>query len=191
MDKLSQSDPTQWFPMPAVLISSRARDGIPNIMGIGYVGFCCWDPPMLTLGVNLARYTRQILHDTGEVVVNVPYVDQVSTMDYCGFVSGKNNNKFASAGLTPLPASKVAAPLVGECPVNLECQVRQAIVLGSHELFVVEVVATHVDGCLVNGVATLSPVILQSRYYVAANQRLSPFGISAGNPPDHSGGIHS
>lgn len=184
MTKHLQDDPTQWFPMPAVLISTRAENGAFNVMGIGYVGFCCWDPPMVTLGVNRARHTRTILHETREVVVNLPEPQHIVAMDYCGFVSGVSHDKFSTSGLIAVPGHRVAAPLISQCPVNLECVVRQIVPLGSHELFIAEVVATHVDGCLIDQSTPLTTVILQSRYYVSASERVSPFGISQGNPPE-------
>nr|VFJ46106.1 MAG: NADH-FMN oxidoreductase RutF, flavin reductase (DIM6/NTAB) family [Candidatus Kentron sp. DK] len=183
MPKTIQTDPTQWFPMPAMLVTCASPEGKPNVMSIGYVGFCCWDPPIISLGINESRYTRAILAQTRELVVNVPEAGSIVAMDYCGFVSGATVDKFAASGLTPVPATKVRAPLIAECPVNLECRVNTAMELGSHHLFIAEVLVTHVDSDVVDNSA-LTPVILMSRFYTGAARGLHPFGVSGGRPPE-------
>lgn len=184
MGKLSQKDPTQWFPMPAVLVTSQPKEGPANIMGLGYIGFSCWDPPTLYLGMNTARYSSEVIKTTEEFVVNVPEPHYVLNMDYCGFVSGVNNDKMAAAGFTPLKASIVSAPLIKECPLNIECKLKKIIPLGSHEMFIGEVVATHMDEEYVNGGKQFVPILLLSRKYVALSEFICNFGESGGNPPD-------
>nr|VFK29660.1 MAG: NADH-FMN oxidoreductase RutF, flavin reductase (DIM6/NTAB) family [Candidatus Kentron sp. MB]VFK74860.1 MAG: NADH-FMN oxidoreductase RutF, flavin reductase (DIM6/NTAB) family [Candidatus Kentron sp. MB] len=184
MTKIIQADPTQWFPMPAMLVTCASPEGKPNVMSIGYVGFCCWDPPIISLGINESRYTRAILAQTGELVVNVPDADSIVAMDYCGFVSGVTVDKFAASGLTPVPATKVQAPLIAECPVNLECRVNTIIELGSHHLIIAKVLVTHVGSDVIDDSTKLMPVILMSRFYTGGLRRLHPFGVSGGRPPE-------
>jgi flavin reductase (DIM6/NTAB) family NADH-FMN oxidoreductase RutF len=153
-------------------------------MGIGYVGFTCWQPPTLCLGVNSARFTGAVIRETKQFVVAVPGPEHVLNMDYCGFISGVDCDKFAAAHLTPIPALKVAAPLIAECPVNLECELQQVVPLGSHDLFIAHVVHTHVDEHFVEESSALRPILLLSRRYVVPSEFLCDFGASAGNPPE-------
>jgi flavin reductase (DIM6/NTAB) family NADH-FMN oxidoreductase RutF len=187
MGKVLQKDPTQWFPMPAVLVTCAGKDR-PNVMGLGYIGFASWQPPVLGLGINSARYSRDLIREAGEFVVNVPEAPDVLRMDYCGFISGVSADKFAAAGLTPVPAAKVKAPLIQECPINIECVLSQVVPVGSHELFLGEVVAVHVDDECVAGRKTLVPLLLLSRKYMALSEYVCEFGASAGAPPDARAG---
>lgn len=176
-------DPTQWFPMPAALVTTTSAAGEPNVMGIGYVGFMCWQPPVLCLGVNTARHSGAVIRDTREFVVALPEHGDVLAMDFCGFVSGTQCDKFRLAGFTTRPGERVRAPLINECAVNLECELLDVVPLGSHDLFIGRVVATHLADDYAHGRRGLAPVILVSRRYMAASQFLHDFGASAGNPP--------
>jgi flavin reductase (DIM6/NTAB) family NADH-FMN oxidoreductase RutF len=182
-----RDDPTQWFPMPAVLITCKPPGEKANLMGIGYVGFTCWQPPTVCLGINTARFSGEIIRETKEFVIALPGPAHVLNMDYCGFISGVDCDKFQAAGFTPVPADLIKAPLVRECPVNLECRLQQVIAVGSHDLFLGRVLKTHVDEQYVNGETPLRPIILLSRKYVAATEFICDFGASAGNPPELSG----
>ncbi len=181
-----QKDPTQWFPMPAVLVTCRPKSGPPNVMGLGYIGFCSWDPPVLSIGLNTARYSRDVILETGEFVVALPGPGQVAAMDYCGFVSGSDTDKFALSGLTPVDGVEVAAPLIAQCPVNLECKLLQVVPLGSHEAFLAKVVAVHVDEACAASEQELVPVLLLTRRYLALREVVADFGLSGGSPPERA-----
>jgi flavin reductase (DIM6/NTAB) family NADH-FMN oxidoreductase RutF len=183
MSEHDKTDPTQFFPMPAALVTSQPREGRPNVMGIGYVGFACFRPPVVCLGINTARYSGRVIKETGECVIALPRREHVLNLDYCGFVSGEHVDKFGAVQLTPKAATRVKAPLVAECPVNLECRLLQTIPLGSHDLCVAEVLVAHVDEVFREGIERLAPIILLSRQYVACSELLCDFGESAGNPP--------
>lgn len=176
-------DPTQWFPMPAALVTCQPLEGRPNVMGIGYVGFCCWQPPTVCLGINTARYSGEVIRAVKEFVVALPDPEHVMNMDYCGFISGIDRDKFAAAGFTTRPANRISAPLINECPVNLECELTGVTPIGSHDLYLGRVIETHVDARYTGGQQTLSPIILVSRRYVAASDFVCDFGASEGNPP--------
>lgn len=186
MAKLLLKDPTPFFPMPAVLITCRPPAGPPNVMSLGYVGFCSWEPPVLSIGLNTARYSRRVILETREFVVALPGPEQLEALDYCGFVSGADTDKFARAGLTPVDGALVAAPLIAECPVNLECKLLQVLPLGSHEAFLARVVAAHVDeDCLADDLR-FRPLLLLSRRYRALGEALADFGLSGGAPPERA-----
>jgi flavin reductase (DIM6/NTAB) family NADH-FMN oxidoreductase RutF len=106
---------------------------------------------MLSISVRPERYSHEIIRTTREFVVNVPSARQARAVDWCGMVSGRDEDKFSGAGLTPAPALKVCPPIVRECPLNIECRVQQYLELGSHTMFVAEVVAVQVSADLVDG----------------------------------------
>ncbi|WP_206810737.1 flavin reductase family protein [Paradesulfitobacterium ferrireducens] len=131
------------FPVPTVLVTSQIEGGEPNMVTIAWTGIMCSEPPVVYIGVNPIRYSHSLIKESGEYVINIPTVTQVKEVDFCGVVSGKKVNKFKETGLTPVPASQVKAPLIAECPVNIECRVRQTLSLGSHDVFIADVVAIH------------------------------------------------
>ncbi len=133
------------LPVPAVLVTSRDAAGKANVIAVSWIGVACSDPPMLSLGIRPSRHSHDIIESTGELVVNVPRADRVAVVDRVGSVSGRRVDKLAEFGLATEPAAVVKPPLLADCPLCLECKVRHVLRLGAHDLFVVEVVATHVD----------------------------------------------
>jgi flavin reductase (DIM6/NTAB) family NADH-FMN oxidoreductase RutF len=105
---------------------------------------------MVGIGIRAERYSYGLLKDTGEFCVNIPHEGLVRQVDVCGVVTGKNVDKFALTGLTQEKASKVKPPLIKECPINLECRVVHALELGSHTLFIGEILIVHHDEAILN-----------------------------------------
>lgn len=137
------------YPIPAVMVSCTSRSGRPNIITLAWTGVACGTPPMVSIAVNLSRYSHEIIKETGAFCVNVPGEDLLRATDYCGNVSGRDVDKFAALGLTAVAGEEVACHYIAECPISMECAVRHQVVLGSHELFVGEVVAVHaIEGVL-------------------------------------------
>lgn len=136
---------TSLYPIPAIMASCGDINGVRNIITLAWAGTVCSEPPMVAIGVRPSRFSHGLIKQTGEFVINLPTVKEVYALDLCGVISGRDGDKFAAAKLTPEPASKVRAPLIKECPVNIECVVRHSYVAGSHEVFIGEVVAVHVD----------------------------------------------
>ncbi len=132
-------------PVPVVLLSCCDAHGVPNVMAVSWVSVACQTPAMVSVAIRTDRASYAPIQETGEFVLNIPPATLVRATDLCGTVSGAYEDKFARARLTPISGSKVRPPLIKECPVNLECVVRQAIPLGTHELFLAEVVAVHAD----------------------------------------------
>jgi len=134
------------YPVPVVLVTCLDKAGQPNVMTISWVGTVASTPPCLAIGVRPYRYSHAAIEEQGEFVVNVPNQELLSAVDYCGRMSRhRTSDKFAEAGLTPAPASQVTSPLIAECPVNIECRVIHSLELGSHTLFVGQVLAVHMD----------------------------------------------
>lgn len=139
-------------PVPVVLVScGHAPLWRPNIITIAWVGSICSDPPMLSISVRPERHSFEIIKATGEFVVNIPTRQLAKTTDWCGMVSGRTVDKFAVAGLTPGDSSKVQCPIIQECALNIECQVRHIMPLGSHTMFAAEVVGVQVSAQFIDG----------------------------------------
>jgi flavin reductase (DIM6/NTAB) family NADH-FMN oxidoreductase RutF len=171
-------------PVPVVLVSCGGiREWKPNLITIAWIGSVCSDPPMLSISVRPERYSHDIIKSTGEFVVNVPSADQAKSTDWCGVVSGRDTDKFSATGLTPAPAVKVGCPIVAECPLNIECRVRKTLPLGSHTLFLAQVVSVQVSAGLVDHRGRLNLqqaglIAFAHGHYYALGRHLGHFGFS-------------
>ncbi|MBQ9436379.1 MAG: flavin reductase family protein [Bacteroidales bacterium] len=132
-------------PVPVVMVSCGETMDEYNIITVAWTGTVCSNPPMCYISLRKERHSYDIIKRTGQFVINLVTTDLVSRTDWCGVRSGKKFNKFLETDLTPMKASKVKAPLIYECPVNIECEVKQIIPLGTHDMFLAEVVAIHAD----------------------------------------------
>jgi len=137
------------YPVPVVLVTCGHGEGA-NIITIAWTGTLSSKPPQLGIGVRPQRHSYSLIRETGEFVVNIPPEGLLEKVDYCGMVSGREVDKFEAAGLTAAPASVLETPIIVECPVNIECRVAQIIALGSHDLFIGEVVAAQIDEEVLN-----------------------------------------
>ena len=144
MKKRSIKPSTFLAPVPAALVTCRDKGGRPNIITIAWTGVVCSDPPMVSISIRPSRYSHGIIKETLEFVVNIPTVDIILKADHCGITSGKDSDKFADTDLTPVDGQVVSAPLIEECAVCLECRLTEIVPLGIHDMFLGEVVATHV-----------------------------------------------
>lgn len=144
MGRKSLPPTTMLFPTPVVLVTCVNEGGKPNIITLAWVGVVNSEPPMIGISIRPERYSYACVKGTREFVVNLPTEEMVRKVDACGVLSGKETDKFSSMGLKPVPAQKVKPPLIDECPVQMECQVKEIIPLGSHDLFLGQIVALHV-----------------------------------------------
>lgn len=127
------------------MVTSVDDNGKPNIVTLAWTGVLCSQPPQIGVSSAPQRYSHDLIRKNGEFVVNVPTADILKEVDFCGIVSGRKVDKFKETKLTPEKASKVEPPVIKECPVNLECMVKKIVQLGSHDLFVGEIVCVDVD----------------------------------------------
>ena len=132
-------------PTPVVMVSCGSTLDEYNIITIAWAGTVCSDPPMCSISVRPERHSYDIIKKEGAFVINLVDKKLTPFADWCGVRSGRKYNKFLETGLTPVRATQVNAPMIGEAPVNLECKVTQIIPLGSHDMFLAEVVAVHVN----------------------------------------------
>ena len=135
---------TSLVPCPVVLLSVKGASG-PNIITLSWAANVCSDPPSVAVGIRPNRHSYDLVKDAEEFVLNVPSIEQFEATKFCGSKSGRDFDKFNECGLTAVQASKVDAPIIGECPINLECKTTNIVKVGAHDLFIAEVVAVHLD----------------------------------------------
>ena len=145
MSKVSLKPATTMFPLPVMLVTCVDASGKPNIITLAWVGMVNSEPPMVSISIRPSRHSHRLVKASQEFVVNIPSEEMIRKVDLCGVVSGRDVDKFSETGFTPMEAKEVSPPLIEECPVNLECKVREVIPLGSHDLFLGEIVAIHID----------------------------------------------
>lgn len=171
------------YPVPAVMVSCARPGEKPNIITVAWAGTVCSSPAMLSISVRKERYSYDIIRETENFVVNLVNKELVYATDYCGVKSGRDTDKFKEMKLTPLPSKYVAGPGIEESPVNLECKVTQVLELGSHDLFLAEIVGVTIDEKYMdeNGKFHLNDAGLVSYShgeYYELGEKLGTFGYS-------------
>ncbi len=145
MSKIEWKPGNMVYPVPAVLVSCADAEGRKNVFTAAWTGTVCTNPPMVYVSIRPERHSYNMIKETGEYVINLTTESLARATDFCGVRSGRDMDKFKEAKLTALPASKVKAPLIKESPVNIECRVTEIKELGSHHMFLADVVAVHVE----------------------------------------------
>lgn len=133
------------YPVPAVLVSCRGKDGQSNLITVAWTGTVCSDPPMAYISVRKERASYAILRESGEFVINLPSRAMARAVDFCGCTTLRKLNKWEATGLHEGESRMISAPTVEEAPVSIECRVTQVLPLGSHDMFLAEVVAVQVE----------------------------------------------
>ncbi len=132
-------------PVPVVMITSKNLKGESNVFTVAWTGTICTKPPMLSISIRPERLSYEYIEETMEFIVNIPSQKQVRETDYCGVVTGRKNNKIKEMGFTMNKGSETNVDYIADCPINIECKVKQIIKLGTHDLFIAEVVQSHVN----------------------------------------------
>lgn len=145
MSKQSWKPGNMLYPLPVVMVSCNRKGEKPNIVTVAWTGTICSDPAMVSISVRPERYSHGIIEETGEFVINLVTKDLTYATDYCGVRSGRDVDKFKEMNLTPLPSKMIDAVGIEESPVNIECKVVEVKKLGSHDMFIAEVVNVTVD----------------------------------------------
>jgi flavin reductase (DIM6/NTAB) family NADH-FMN oxidoreductase RutF len=171
------------YPLPAVMVSVADENGKANIITIAWAGTVCTNPPMVSISVRKSRYSYSIIRDTGEFVINLTTEKLAYATDYCGVKSGRDVDKFEKMKLTKKKASFVKAPLIEESPVNIECRVTSVEELGSHVLFLAEVLAVHADEKYMDkegkfDLQKANPLVYSHGEYFSLGKRIGKFGYS-------------
>ena len=170
------------YPMPAVMVTCGTMEKA-NIITVAWTGILNTNPAICYISVRPERYSHDIIKENGEFVINLTTKQLAYATDWCGVKSGRDVDKFKEMHLTAEKASKIKAPLIGESPVNLECKVVDVKELGSHDMFIAQVVAVHVDekylddkGRLDLGKANL--ITYSHGEYFGLGKKLGKFGYS-------------
>ena len=166
---------TLLYTHPVVVIGTYDREGRPNVMTAAWAGICCSSPPCVAVSLQRPRHSHGNIMVNRAFTVNIPSEDHVREADFFGMVSGKDTDKFAASGLTPVKASKVNAPCVEEFPVVLECRLLYAHELGVHTQFVGEILDVRVDQTVIGPDGR--PEMGRVRPFVYDSARQEYFGI--------------
>ena len=171
------------YPLPVVMVSVAGEDGEKNIVTVAWAGTICSDPPMVSISVRPERHSYHMIKETGEFVINLTTKELAYATDYCGVKSGRDVDKFKEMNLTPLPGNVVKAPLIAESPVNIECKVKEVKALGTHHMFIAEVVAVHADEKYMDEnnkfhLDRAEPIVYSHGAYLTTGEQIGTFGYS-------------
>ncbi len=181
--KVTWQPGTVLSPVPAVMVTTLGGSGRPNIITVSWAGIVCSEPPMLSISVRPERYSFGLLRETGEFVVNVPDRQIVTQTDLCGVISGRDKDKFHETGLTKGRSETVRAPIIMECPINIECKIEKELELGSHSLFIARITNVQISEQLVDEQGRLvtekaALIGYAHGHYYQLGKQLGHFGFS-------------
>lgn len=176
-------------PVPAALVTCGTMEE-PNVLTIGWTGIVCTRPPMTYISVRPERYSHDIIKNSGEFVINLTTSAMCRETDFCGVKSGKDTDKFVACGFHTAPAHEVGAPLIEECPLSLECKVVDEKLLGSHTMFLAEIVGIDADERFIDSKGKLNLqqcglMAFAHGEYFALGRKLGDFGFSVRKKKKH------
>lgn len=175
---------TMVYPVPAVMVSCGSTPEEYNIITIAWTGTICSDPAMCYISVRPKRHSYDIIKRNGEFVINITTKDLAHATDWCGVRSGKDYDKFKEMNLTPGPSRDISAPIIMESPLSIECKVKDIVQLGSHDMFIAEVVNVQADEKFIDpktGKFFLSkskPIAYSHGFYYELGKLVGRFGHS-------------
>lgn len=192
MSKQAWKGSTLLGPIPPTLITCGSMDS-PNIFTVAWTGIINTIPPKTYISVRPERFSYPLIKESGEFVINLTTRDLVRATDFCGVRSGRDTDKFAQMRLTAEPASSLACPMLGESPVSLECRVTDMLELGSHHMFLADIIAVNVDEKLLDSTGKLrldrcNLLAFAHGEYYGLGERLGSFGYSVRKKPVKSKG---
>jgi flavin reductase (DIM6/NTAB) family NADH-FMN oxidoreductase RutF len=183
--KIERKPSPALLPTPVVLLSVAGHGKEkPNIITLAWAGTVCSDPPMLSVAIRPTRHSHPLVNAAREFVVNVPRAAQLTEVDLAGVWSGAEHDKFEELAFTASPASRVAAPLIEECPINIECVVKHQLALGAHDLYIAEIVAVQYDEGILDErgrvlTRKLDPIAYVEGEYWSLAERIGSYGAAA------------
>ena len=196
MGKQSWKPGNMLYPLPVVLVSAADEEGNTNVLTVAWAGTVCSDPPMVSVSIRPERYSYRMIKETGEFVINLTTEELAYATDYCGVVSGRDAKKNKNMHLTPVKGDVVKAPLIKESPVNIECIVKDIKSLGSHDMFIAQVAAVHVDEKYMDTknkfhLEDAHPIVYSHGIYMSLGKKIGTFGYSVRKGPNPRGGSKS
>ena len=184
LKKLLWKPGTMIYPIPAVLVSCGEYGGKQNILTVAWTGVVCSDPAMCSISIRPGRFSYEMIRKSGEFAINLTTAAMARAVDWCGVKSGRDLDKFKEMKLTATPAKHIRAPLIAESPVNLECRVREVRELGSHPMFIAEILAVHADPSYFDpktgffNLAAAEPLCYCHGHYYRLGKHIGKFGFS-------------
>ena len=175
---------TMIYPLPAVLVTCGSNESEYNVLTLSWVGTICSEPPMCYISVRPERHSYEILKRNMEFVINLTTEKMAYATDWAGVRSGKNYNKFKETGLTLGKASLVQAPIIEESPLCIECRVKEIIGLGSHDMFIADVINVLADDAFFNKetgrfkMDEAELLVYAHGYYYGLSNQIGKFGWS-------------
>lgn len=175
---------TMIYPLPAVLVSCGKEESEYNIITVAWTGTICTNPPMCYISIRPERYSHEIIKKNMEFVINLTTKDMAFATDWCGVRSGRNYHKFEEMKLTPGRCTVVSAPLIEESPLCIECRVKEIVSLGSHDMFIADVVNVRADERNLNPetgkleLAETNPLVYVHGGYYELGEKIGKFGWS-------------
>lgn len=171
------------YPLPAVMVSVTDGKGEDDIITVAWTGTICTNPPMVYISVRPERHSYHMIKETGEFVINLTTEKLAKATDFCGVRSGRDVDKFKETGLTREKADIVSAPMIQESPVSIECRVKEIKELGSHHMFLADVVAVHADEHYMDennrfDLNLAKPLVYFHGEYMGTGKQLGTFGYS-------------
>ena len=182
MSKLKWKPGTMVYPLPPVMVSCGNMEDS-NILTVAWTGIICTDPAMTYVSIRKERYSYDIIKNNGEFIINLASSDLARTVDFCGVKSGRDIDKFKECNLTKEQASEVKAPMIKECPINIECRVKEIKELGTHDMFIAEILAVNVDEKYLDetgrfDMEACNLLAYSHGQYYSLGERLGKFGFS-------------
>ncbi len=176
------------YPLPAALISCGSTPEEYNLLTVSWLGTLCTDPPMCYISVRPGRHSYEIIKRNMEFVINLTTVEMAKATDWCGVKSGRDFDKFAESGLAPMAATVVKCPIVAEAPVSIECRVKEIKPLGTHDMFIADVVNIVADDRYIDpesgafDLASAGLLAYSHGNYFGLGKKIGKFGWSVMKP---------
>lgn len=184
MSKQSWKPGTLIYPLPAVLVTCGTTPEEYNMLTIAWTGTICTEPPMCYISVRKERHSYDIIRRTGEFVINLTTEEMARATDWCGVRSGRNEDKWKATGLTPMANPHVSAPIIAESPLSICCRVREVKELGSHDMFIADVVGVEADDRYIDpetgkfSLDKANPIVYSHGEYYTLGNLIGHFGWS-------------
>ena len=176
-------------PVPVVLITSKNKEGKENVFTVGWIGTVCTKPPMLSISIRPERLSYEYIKETMEFTVNLPSINMTKAVDYCGVRPGRKFDKIKEMNFTMREGSNSNVSYIDECPVSIECKVKSIIPLGTHDLFIADVVGSHIDKDLIDEKGKIHfeeadlITYCHGEYFKMDTEALGKFGYSVAKNP--------
>ena len=171
-------------PVPVVLIASKNKEGLSNVFTVAWAGTICTNPPMLSISIRKNRLSYEYINETKEFTLNMPSYSLVKETDFCGVKSGRDIDKIKELKFTMEKSTNIDTPYINECPISLECKVKSITELGTHDLFIAEVLSCHVDNSLIDESGKIHfekanlMCYCHGEYYPMTKDAIGKFGFS-------------